>query len=99
MDEVEGSKAMNVGVKNEATLGVTQPALYKQRDENVSIVGTDVEALFPSIPDIESSKVVRCAILESEIDTNNVDCHKALLHLRLVGGQDYQKMIKRELMS
>ena len=57
------------------------------RENSWSVVGTDVEALFPSLTDIESGRVVRNAVMYANINFSNVDYKKALVYLRLVGGK------------
>ena len=67
------------------------PPLQMSRDEGWSIVGTDVEALFPSLADLESAKIVREAVRDSEMSFNNVDYNHGLVYLRIMGGADYLK--------
>ena len=62
--------------------------LQMLREKRWSIVGTDVEALFPSLTDIESGRVVRNAAMSSEITFNNIDYKRALVYLRIVGGSE-----------
>ena len=47
-----------------------------------------MEALFPSLTDIKSGRVVRNAVMGAKISFNNVDYKRALVYLRLVGGAD-----------
>ena len=81
--------------KFEVEMG-TKPPLQMERTSGLSVVGTDVEALFPSLPDIESAKVVRCAVKESNIIFNNVDYNRALVYLRLVGGKDLRLDVSQQ---
>ena len=67
------------------------PPLQMNRDDSWSIVGTDVEALFPSLADIESAKIVREAVRDSEMKFNNIDYNCGLVYLRIIGGADYLK--------
>ena len=43
------------------------PPIQKKREDGYCIIGTDVKALFPSLTDVESARMTRCAILQSEI--------------------------------
>ena len=96
LDEIEGSKAMMnkkiVDVVNDDSNEQDKRPLQMERSDETSVIGTDVEALFPSLPDIESAKVVQCAVQESDIEFNNVDYRIALICLRLVGGKDYLRV-------
>ena len=65
------------------------PPVQHTREESWSIVGADVEALFPSLPDIESGRLVREAVKSSKMKFNGVDYERALVYLRVVGGKDY----------
>ena len=57
------------------------------------ISGTDVEALFPSLRDVESARIVREAVIKSEADIENFDCNAALKYLYIVGGPAHLKEI------
>ena len=53
--------------------------------------GTDVEALFPSLRDIESARVVREAVMKSNVSIETFDCEAALKYLYIVGGPAHLK--------
>ena len=100
LDEVEG-RDVGITLKEKGENGVEQalreketeiPPLQKSR-ENYVICGTDVEALFPSLEDIESARMAKHAVMESNIEFNNVDYKKALRYLRIVGGREYIEQI------
>ena len=57
------------------------------------MVGTDVKALFPSILDLEGARVVKEAVMESDIVWDSIDHMAALRYLTIVGGTDYMKEI------
>ena len=57
-----------------------------QYEDELVISGTYVEALFPSIRDIESARVVRETVIESDASIGNFDCKAALKYLYIVGG-------------
>jgi len=59
--------------------------------EEMVITGTDVEALFPSLRDVESARIVREAVLKSETVIENLDCNLALKYLYIVGGVSHLK--------
>ena len=95
-DEVEGKLAINLPKSCESCeprmiSNEQQAPLQMNRKDGWSIVGTDVEALFPSLADIESAKIVREAVRESSMRFNNVDFERGLIYLRIVGGADYLK--------
>ena len=60
----------------------------KQRCSGVSVVGSDVVSLFPSLKDIETARLARHAVLGSKVKFENVDMQKALRYLYIVGGSE-----------
>ena len=66
----------------------TKPLPPIQTDDinEYTIVGSDVEALFPSLRDLESARIVREAIETSSLTFENVDVTTALRYLKVVGG-------------
>ena len=54
-----------------------------------TVVGNDVEALFPSLKDLESARIAREAVEQSDMVFENVDYSAALQYLRIVGGDDH----------
>ena len=64
-----------------------------QKDTGPVLVGNDVEALFPSIKDVEGARMVRCALEKSDIIIEGFDHLTALQYLRLVGGKGYLKSV------
>ena len=54
-----------------------------------TIVGTDVEALFPSLKDLESARIARQAVENSGMTFENIDISAALQYLTIVGGNDH----------
>ena len=65
------------------------PPLQKHWKEGLVIAGTDVEALYPSLKDIESGRIARDAVLESRAESNNVDYEAGLRYLLVVGGREH----------
>ena len=57
--------------------------------DDYTIVGNDVEALFPSLRDVECARITRRAIETSAMKFENVDIVAALKYLRLVGGDEH----------
>ena len=53
------------------------------------MVGNDVEALFPSIRDLESARMVRCILQRGDLEIKNFDHQTALRYLRINGGKGY----------
>ena len=61
--------------------------------EDYTIVGNDVEALFPSLTDIDSARIAREAVVNSDLKFENVDVSAALKYLKLCGGEDHVREI------
>ena len=74
----ETEKVVGTAVKEERETPLQSSSL-----SNYSIVGTDVEALFPSLQDIEVARVAREAVLLSKAEYRNVNCDLALRYLKL----------------
>ena len=53
------------------------------------MVGTDVEALFPSLTDIEAARITRDAVMRFRAEFKNVDIELALRYLVITGGQSH----------
>ena len=60
----------------------------KQRQSGISIVGSDVVSLFPSLRNIETARMARHAVIGSSVKFENVDMKKALRYLYIVGGSE-----------
>lgn len=101
--KLRGSEIPNIKAKLEASklldedLGSTaikvedpkkEMAEPKQK-EGLVLVGNDVEALFPSIKDVEGARMVRCAIEKGELNIENVNYDLALRYLRVTGGKGF----------
>ena len=56
-----------------------------------TVVGNDVEALFPSLKDLESARVTREAVENSGLKLENINVEAALKYLRIVGGDEHVK--------
>ena len=65
----------------------------KQVENNLVIVGTDVEALFPSLQDVESARIAREAVLISNTSFENFNYETALKYLYIVGGPTHLREI------
>ena len=65
------------------------PPLQRARSEGYVISGTYVEALYPSLRDIEAARITREAVLTSGVQFENIDYIAALRYLYLVGGKDH----------
>ena len=59
------------------------------RDDDYSIVGTDVKALFPSLLDVESARIAREAVMASDLKVENMDYEMALKYLTVAGGKSH----------
>ena len=59
----------------------------KQKVGNLAIVGADVWSLFPSLKSVESARLAIKAIPSSKVEFENIDCHRDLQYLFIVGGQ------------
>ena len=62
-----------------------------QNNDDLVICGTDVEALFPSLKDVESARIVREAVMKTEAYIENFNCKAALKYLSIVGGPAHLK--------
>ena len=60
----------------------------KQMEEGLSIVGADVRSLFPSLQNVEAARLTRLAVLKSKVQFNDIDYHKALRYISIVGGNE-----------
>ena len=69
------------------------PPLQSNLLANYSIVGTDVEALFPSLQDIEVARMAREAVMLSKTDYLNVNIELALRYLIVTGGRSHVEEI------
>ena len=65
------------------------PPLQSSDPQKYTIVGNDVEALYPSLKDIESARVAREAVKTSGLIFANIDVVSALKYLRVTGGDDH----------
>ena len=61
--------------------------LQCERMDGYTIVGNDVEALFPSLLDVESARITREAVMASELEIENMDFETALKYLVVAGGK------------
>ena len=57
-------------------------------------MGNDVEALFPSLDELESARIVRDAIMTSEMKFLSIDFVTALRYIRVVWGEDHIREIE-----
>ena len=69
------------------------PPIQSDKREEYSIIGTDVESLFPSLKDIESARIAREAVLLSRAEYCNVDYETALRYLIVTGGTSHMREI------
>ena len=60
----------------------------KQKGEGISIVGSDVKSLFPALKSVETARLARYAIVNSNVKFQNWNFHKALRYLFIVGGME-----------
>ena len=56
------------------------------QEEGFVIIGSDVEKLYPSLKPLEAARLTRIAVLESNVEFQDVDFTKALRYLYVVGG-------------
>ena len=86
----EGKSPLNqVQAAGRATLREGRGLMQSEKKEEYTIVGTDVESLFPSLKDSESARIVREAIENSEMKFENIDVEASLQYLLVVGGKDH----------
>ena len=60
--------------------------MQKEGLENMCFIGQDVKSLFPSLKCVETARLTRHAILNSNIDVENFDHQMALRYIFIVGG-------------
>ena len=65
------------------------PPIQKEGSGNLIIAGADVEALFPSLSDLESARIAGEAVVESKASFENIDYTTALKYLLIVGGASH----------
>ena len=64
-------------------------AIQCKREDGYTIVGNDVEALFPSLLDVESARIAREAVMASDLKVENMDYEMALKYLTVTGGKSH----------
>ena len=64
--------------------------------EDVAVIGTDVEALFPSLRDVEVARIARQAVEESGANFGSVDYESAMKYLLITGGACHIKELGLE---
>ena len=73
--------------------GMKSDPRMKQKENWLVIAGADVCQLFPSLKNLKSARMARCAILCSKADFCGWDYLKALRYLYIVGGSKFLKKI------
>ena len=75
---------------NDEAIVVSEPEIIdtKIQKDGMTIVGSDVVSLFPSLKNIESARLARHAVLQSKVEFSNIDYLKALRYIHIVGGRD-----------
>ena len=81
IDEVECNEAIYVKSPSNC-----RKVKQKSGLENVCFIGHDVKSLFPSLKSVESARLTRHAILNSEVDVESFDHKMALRYLYIIGG-------------
>ena len=69
------------------------PPMQASRKERYTIVGNDVEALYPSLLDIESARITRQAVLMADLQIDNFDYELGLKYLLVTGGKSHLEEI------
>ena len=69
-------------------LGSQSQKTVKKQKPGMSVVGSDVKSLFPSLKSVESARLAKHAILKSTVQFENVDFQKALRYIYIVGGRE-----------
>ena len=85
LDEILGSDSIPIPGGNNVK---TKTRGGMQKSSGLAVVGSDVVSLFPSLKNIESARLARKAILESEVDVGSFDHLKALRYIFVVGGRE-----------
>ena len=98
-DEVFGTDAINLPEptpsEQEELNGNSKlaPRVQCKRKDGYTIVGNDVESLFPSLLDIESARIAREAVLASDLTIENLNYEVALKYLLVAGGSSHIREI------
>ena len=82
IDALEENEAISIKERSKGPKVVQKPGL-----ENVCFIGQDVKSLFPSLKCIETARLTRYAVLNSDINVENFDHKMALRYIFIVGGR------------
>ena len=88
LDKIENGEAVSLPVSNSVKERKSLKTNRRniQKSEKLSIIGSDVVSLFPSLQDIETSRLAKHAILNSTVKFENFDFMMGLRYLKIVGG-------------
>ena len=82
LDALEDNEAISVGKRSPGPKVVQKEGL-----DNLCFIGHDVKSLFPSLKCIESARLTRHAVMNSDINVENFDHEMALRYMYIVGGR------------
>ena len=80
LDKVNGSEAIQLPHSGQ----VKQKSI--QKPGKMCIIGSDVVSLFPSLKNVETGRLARYALLDTEVEFENFDYLMGLRYLKIVGG-------------
>ena len=63
------------------------PPIHKDWKQSYVIAGSDMEALFLSLKDIESARIASVAVITSTAEFDNIDVNAALRYNLIVSGK------------
>ena len=84
LDKIEGEDPIRL--PGNSTLKRASPV--DPQEPGFVIVGSDVEKLYPSLKPLEGARLARIAIIQSDINIEDVDLTKALRYIYIVGGPE-----------
>ena len=93
LDEIHSEA---IPLPGEAVNDTVNEKINIQMNESLAVVGTDVEALFPSLRDVEAAKIARQAVEESGTQFENINFDLAMKYLYVTGGASHIKEIGLE---
>ena len=84
IDELENG--VPIDLKKSNHVKVCDKPLQKSGKENMCFAGADVVSLFPSLLGVETARLARHAVLQTDVEFENIDYLMALRYLRILGG-------------
>ena len=71
----------------------------KQKSDKMCIIGSDVVSLFPSLQNIETGRLARYAILESNVEFEHFNLQMDLRYIKIGGGDTLLQRAKLDRLA